>query len=132
MPRAPALLPLLVALAACPARKDLCPPGDYEKVCPPRESPAEVARRRCVAACKDEDDLAILRSQMRGEEARAMEQACIAECMERHGTAGYAHALLAECDRQHDLVCGLFRWGRAGDPTVSEKIRAGAARAAGE
>lgn len=133
MPRALVLLPfaiLVVALAGCPARKDLCPPGDYEKVCPPRERPSELARRACIADCREDDDLAILRSQMKGAEADARERACIARCMEGHGAAGYSTALLAECDRQFDLVCGLFRYGSAEDATVSEKIRA-AARAAG-
>jgi len=125
-----AIFALALALAGCPARKDLCPPGDHEKVCPPRETPRERSRRSCIQACRDEDDLAILRSQLRGAEALAMEQGCIADCMDRLGAPGYSPPLLSECDRQYDLVCGLFRWGREGDPTVSEKIRESLARPA--
>ncbi len=38
----------------------------------------------------------------------------------------FCQVFLSECDRQWDFVCGLHRWGRAGDPTVSERIRAAA------
>lgn len=124
------LLVASLVLGGCPARKDLCPPGDYEKVCPPRDARSEVARRACIHDCREDDDLAILRSQMRGEEARTMEAACIGACMDRHGAA-YAPGLLAACDRHFDFVCGLHRWGRAGDATVSERIRAAVSRGAG-
>lgn len=128
MSRLSRAVPFLVAslaLGGCPARKDLCPPGDYETVCPPRDARSEVSRRACIHDCREDDDLAILRSQLRGEEAGRMEAACIGACMARHGSAR-SPALLAECDRHFDYVCGLHRWGRAGDRTVSERIRASA------